>query len=84
MNIMQDMYNIKISNNQQAKCVSNYKITRLKLLKVNTLIWFSSVALIVCLMKTDNYAYCAFNNRYTKPNLASVYDIRVPVYVDTL
>jgi len=72
---MQEMYNIKISTVQQAKCVSNYKNTRLKLLKVNTLIWFNSGALIVDLMKTDNYTYCAFNNKYTKPNLASVCDM---------
>ena len=84
MNIMQEMYNIKIRNAQQAKCVNNYKKARLKLLKVNTLIWFNSGALIVDLMKTDNYVYCAFNNKYTKLNLASVYDIRVLVSVDSL
>ena len=54
------------------------------LLKVNTPIWFSSSALTVGLMKTDNNAYCAFNNKYTKPNLVSVYDIRILVYVDSL
>jgi hypothetical protein len=70
---MQDMYNIKINNTQQAKCVNNYKNTRLKLLKVNTPIWFSSDDLTFVLLKTDNYTYCGFN-KYTKPNLASVYD----------
>lgn len=83
MNIMQDMYNIKKSNTQQAKCVNNYKNTKLKLLKVNTLMWFSSDDLTSVLMKTDNYAYRGFN-KYTKPNLASVYGIRVLVYVDSL
>jgi len=56
MNIMPDMYNIRISNTQQAKCVNNYKNIRLMLLKVNTPIWFSSGALIIGLIKTDNYA----------------------------
>jgi len=83
MNITQDMYNIKINNTQQAKCANNYKNIRLMLLKVNTPICFSSGALITGLIKTDNYAYSAFN-KYTKPNLASVYDIRVLVYVDSL
>jgi hypothetical protein len=84
MNTMKDMYNIKISNTKQAKCVNNYKNTRLKLFKVNTSIWLSSVALIIGLMKTDNYAYCAFNNKYTNPSLARDYDIRVLLYVDSL
>ena len=61
MNIMQEMYNIKIRNAQQAKCVNNYNKARLKLLKVNTLIWFNSGALIVDLMKTDNYEHNARN-----------------------
>ena len=61
MNIMQEMYNIKIRNVQQAKCVNNYNKARLKLLKVNTLIWFNSGALIVDLMKTDNYEHNARN-----------------------
>ena len=56
---MQDMYNIKISNTQQAKCVNNYKNARLKLLKVNTLMCFSSDDLTFVLMKTDNYEHNA-------------------------
>ena len=54
---MQEMYNTKIRNAQQTKCVNKYKKARLKLLKVNTLIWFNSGALIIGLMKTDNYVY---------------------------
>jgi len=75
---------IKINNTQKAKCVNNHKNIRLMLLKVNTPIWFSSGALIIGLIKTDNYAYSVMNNKYTKPNLASVYNIRVLVYVDSL
>ena len=35
------MYSIKLIHAQQAKCVKNYKNTRLKLLKVNASIWFN-------------------------------------------
>jgi hypothetical protein len=81
---MQDMYSIKKSNAQQAKCVNNYKSTRLKVLKVNTSILYNSVALNVGSMKTDKYAYCSFNNKYSRTNLASVHYIRVLVYVGSL
>jgi hypothetical protein len=80
---MQDMYNSKISKAQQPKCANNYKNTSLKLVKLNMSVWFKSGALNISLMKTDKYAYCAFN-KYTKPNLASVYDTRVLVYVGSL
>jgi hypothetical protein len=41
MNITHGMYNIKLINAQQAKCVNNYKNTRLSLLKVNASIRFN-------------------------------------------
>jgi hypothetical protein len=71
MNIIQDLYNVKISSAQQETCVNDYNNTRLKLLNVDTLIWFNSGVFRVGLMETDNYLYCAFN-KYTKPKQASV------------
>jgi hypothetical protein len=67
MNIMQDMYNIKISKAQKAKCVNNYRNNRLMLLKLNMSIWFNSGALNVGLMKTDKYAYYAFKTSTLYP-----------------
>lgn len=37
---MRAMYNNKTINTQQANCVNKYKNTRLKLLEVNSSIWF--------------------------------------------
>jgi len=41
MNITHGMYSIKLIHAQQAKCVKNYKNTRLKLLKVSASVWFN-------------------------------------------
>ena len=84
MNVMQDVVNTKKSKTQQAKCGNNYKNTGIKVLKINTLIWFNSGSLNIGLMKTDNFAYCTLNNKYARPNLASVHYIRVLVHINKI